>query len=1646
VNIVPFANREIERQGEEADTASLSPPLIGMWGSAREIALYSVGVLFLFLFATSARAQTFGCTPTMVNDIVCENSKPGNPASQWDVSTGDAGDPSIQGFATDISVAQGGTISFKVKTNATSYGLDIYRMGYYGGNGARLITSINPSVSLPQSQPACKTDSSTNLYDCGNWAVSASWTVPSNATSGIYFVHLVRADTGGDSHIVFVVRNDSSHSDVLFQTSDEAWQAYNDWGGSAGVLGGNTLYGGPGAGNWDYTNRAHKVSYNRPFDTRSFEAATWLFGSEYPMVRWLEANGYDVTYFTHVDGVRNASLITNHRIYMSTGHDEYWTGTLRANIESARDAGVNLAFFSGNEVFWKTRWENSIDGASTPYRTLVCYKETFSEAAIDPLDPPTWTGTWRDPTLSPPADGGRPENNFTGTLFMVNGPGSDNTGLSIKVPAADGKMRFWRNTTEASLGSGATATLPAGTLGYEWDVDPDNGFRPAGTFDLSTATYNLTSDYLVDNGVTYGAGTATHHMTLHRAASGALVFGAGTVQWSWGLDSNHDNDMGFTTPAASKDMQQATTNLFADMGVQPATIQGGLLLATKSSDTVPPVSTITSPTAGAHLNLNVSATVSGTASDSGGGVVGGVEVSVDGGQSWHPASGRASWTYSFTPQSSGAITILSRAVDDSGNIETPGAGVSVTAGTTYSITGTISPTTAGNGATVQLTGTASATVTANSSGVYTFSGLATGSYTVTPSRTGYTFNPASSAVTVNNANVTGVNFTGSQSSGTTYSISGSVTPAASGSGVTITLTGAASASTVTDASGNFSIAGLANGAYTVTPSKLNFAFSPTQRSITIASANVSGVGFTATATAETLFTSQTPAQVGQSDGTNLNYELGTSFQSGVAGQITSIRFWKDANETGTHTGKIWSSSGALLATVTFAGETASGWQQQALSSPLSIAANTTYVVSVNTGNTYYVCTTSGLASQVVSGDLHSVVGNNGVYGTPGQFPTNSYSSSNYFRDVVFAPGTVPVITATAGTPQNATISAAFTTALQATVLNNGSPMSGATVTFTAPASGASGSFSGSATATAPTNSSGVAMAPTFTANSTAGGYTVTATVSGANTPASFSLTNNPGSPASITATAGTPQSAAINAAFTTALQATVKDAGSNPISGVMVTFTAPASGASGAFSSSSTATATTNSTGVATAPAFTANSTTGSYTVTASVSGVVAAASFSLTNTTAPPASIAATAGTPQSATISTAFAAAMQATVLNSSGSPVSGVTVTFTAPSSGASGAFAGGATTATTNGNGVATAAAFTANSTAGSYTVTASVSGVATPASFSLTNNPGSPASVTATAGTSQSAAVSTAFATALQATVKDSGNNPVSGVSVTFTAPTSGASGAFSGSSTATATTNSSGVATAPTFTANSTTGSYTVTASVSGVATAASFSLTNTGGASIAIDVTTSTDRSTSSKTIASSAFSTSSTNELLLAFISTDAPSSGTKVSVSSISGGSLTWTLVQRTNAQAGTAEIWRAFATAKLSSVTVTATLSASEASSMTVMSFTGASTAGTNGSGAIGAVGSGNANPGAPTASLITTQANSWVIGVGNDWDNGTVRTLGANQTMVHQYLATVGDTYWVQRVTSLAPAGTTVTVSDTAPATDRYNLSICEILP
>ena len=594
------------------------------------------------LVASAPAAAADPCNP-VVNPIVCENSKVGTSHEEWDILG--VGDEDIQGFATDISVNAGQRINFKIKAVGATYQIKVYRLGYYGGAGARIITDINPSVPLPQTQPqSCVSQTAVQLYDCGNWAVSAFWNVPATAVSGVYLAKLNKVD-GGSSHIPFVVRNDAGTSDLFFQTSDATWHAYNTYGGSDFYQGGDN-------------GRAFKLSYNRPFTTRGLMAGRdFLFGAEYPMLRFLERNGYDVSYTTDVDADRRGQLIRNHKAFLSVGHDEYWSGPQRAHVEAARDAGVNLAFFSGNEVYWKTRWESSVDGTNTPYRTLVCYKETWAQAKIDPSS--EWTGTWRDPRFSPPSNGGKPENALTGTAYMSN-----NTDLAMQVPAEQGKNRFWRHTSVATQSAGQTATLAPHTVGYESDEDLDNGFRPAGLFRLSTTT-GPAPEHLQDFGLKTKPGTTTHHMTMYRAPSGALVFGAGTIQWAWGLDSEHD---GIQSPADQR-MQQATVNLLADMGAQPTSLMPGLTATTASTDGMAPDATFTSPSAGTRVGNGSQVTVKGTAADSGGGRVAGVEVSTDGGTTWHPATGTSSWSYTFYSNGAAAQVVKARATDDSGNIE-----------------------------------------------------------------------------------------------------------------------------------------------------------------------------------------------------------------------------------------------------------------------------------------------------------------------------------------------------------------------------------------------------------------------------------------------------------------------------------------------------------------------------------------------------------------------------------------------------------------------------------------------------------------------------------------------------------------------------------------------------------------------------------------------------------------------------------------------------------------------------------------------------------------------------------------------------------------------------------------------------------------
>ncbi|MDA9526881.1 hypothetical protein ACM42_00150 [Bradyrhizobium sp. CCBAU 25338] len=1122
--------------------------------------------------------------------MVLENQKPGNPQSEWDIEG--AGSSNIEGFATDISVNRGNRVDFKINTDSSDYRIDIYRLGYYGGMGARKVGTIQHTGV--QNQPAPMRDETTGLVDAGNWSVSASWDIPADAVSGVYIAKLVRQDgTAGANHIPFIVRDDSSTSDVVFQTSDTTWQAYNGWGGA-------NFYGGDGPATGQGAGRAYAVSYNRPIATRG-DVGTYagpqdyLFGAEYSAIYWLEQNGYDVSYMAGVDVDRYGSLLLNHKLYLDVGHDEYWSGQQRANVQAARDAGVNLAFWSGNEMYWRTRWGNSISSDATAYRTLISYKETWSPtASIDPSD--EWTGTFRDPRLSPPSvGGGIPENALIGQMFQVDDVGQGDL-QSITIPYDDANLRFWRNTSVANLQPGQTATLTKNYLGYEWDEAPDNGFDPAGLVRLSSTTIPVNT-YLLDYGNTTGPGVSTHNLTLYRAPSGALVFGAGTVYWSWGLSDNHDLAPTPTDPR----VQQAMINLLADMGIQPGTLQPGMIAGTASADATAPTSTIN---ALASFSVGTAVTISGTAADAGGGVIAGVEVSTDGGLSWQNAIGDETWTYTWSPQVAGTYTIKSRAVDDSINLETPSAGRTVTVTSPSYVSlfpGSATPATVNttDASAVELGVKFQTSVAGTVSGIrfykssqdtgthtgelWTSTGtlLATATFTnetvsgwqsVTfsspvPLTVGATYVASyhtnvgyySSSVNYFTGDVTSGPLTAPASGNGVYTYSNSTAfptstfqstnfwvdvmfnpstsntaPVAANDTATVTentpatITAASLIANDSDPDGDpLAITGVSaatNGTVVLNtqpnPQNNTITFTPTAGYTGPASFSYTisdGRGGTATASASltvaplgtgpfSLFSaSNTPAQTNLNDGSPL--EVGMKFTSSVAGQITALKFYRSASDTGPNVLDLWTSTGVRLATATFTNTSVSGWQTVALPSPVSITANTTYVASYHTTGAYVV-TNNYFTTAVTSGPLTApsttTAGGNGVYSyggtsSAGIFPTNTYNASNYWVDVVFTPsgGSNQLPVANNDSGYTTTQNTALTIAAAALLANDSDP-DGGTLTVT----GVSGAVNGSVSFNSQTNTvtfmptTGYAGAASFNyAIADGQGGTATATVS-----------------------------------------------------------------------------------------------------------------------------------------------------------------------------------------------------------------------------------------------------------------------------------------------------------------------------------------------------------------------------------------------------------------------------------------------------------------------------------------------------------------------------------------------------------------------
>jgi hypothetical protein len=505
-------------------------------------------------FALSLKASA----ATNNNPTYSENQLAGTPNWQIALSGYSRSDDStlqIRGYASATSINKGESITFFVTVNPVqTYTIDVYRIGWYNGSGGRLMQHIGPLNGI--TQPAAVYDSSTGLIACP-WSASYTLAVPADWTSGIYLALLTNS-RNYQSYIIFVVRDDGRTADILFQQSVTTYQAYNNYPDDNKT--GKSLYDGGSYGSKTSlgTQRAVKVSFDRPYTYTDHTGAGELLHYDIFFVRWIERNGYDVCYSTDIDTHTNGARMQNFKAFVAVGHDEYWSRQMYDNAYAARDAGTSLGFFVANPIYWQIRFEPSTLN-SAANRVIACYKD----ATLDPYNnkssplynPSLTTVTWRDSLLN------RPEQQLVGVMY-TSYIDADNPALTYIVQNSQtpaGQLVY--GGTGLTDGSGVP-----GVLGYEFDKQftiyptPVTNTDPASKTTVVPNSYTLLS---TSPFIDIYKNSDHANSSLYQVSSGAWVFGAGSMDWNWGLD-------GYTAPASittyahaapSAALQAATTNL-----------------------------------------------------------------------------------------------------------------------------------------------------------------------------------------------------------------------------------------------------------------------------------------------------------------------------------------------------------------------------------------------------------------------------------------------------------------------------------------------------------------------------------------------------------------------------------------------------------------------------------------------------------------------------------------------------------------------------------------------------------------------------------------------------------------------------------------------------------------------------------------------------------------------------------------------------------------------------------------------------------------------------------------------------------------------------------------------------------------------------
>ncbi|MBS9386956.1 MAG: DUF4082 domain-containing protein [Dolichospermum sp. BR01] len=529
--------------GSIAKSLTLTTALLGQ--QVRVLASYIDNL------GSSENVASAGVTVAAQNAIVLENQKTGTTA--WQISNL-ASNNEIAGYGDATSINKGQAINFKVSlAQAGQYQIDVYRLGYYGGTGGRLVTSITGLNGVVQAGPT--TDPNTRLVEY-KWNNSYTLQTGNDWTTGLYLAKLTDIRTGKQTYVQFVLRDDNRPADIGFQDSVSTTEAYNNYGGYS-VYDANSNGG----------QRAYQVTFDRPLaaanlgltNTDGFNTNNML-AWEYNMVRWQESQGYDVSYFTNIDTSINPLQLYSQNVFQVTGHDEYWSMDMMNNVTNARDKGINLAFFSANTAYWQVRFEPSSSGQAN--RVMTVYKDTSGIGISgDSLDPVTVTNPSAATTLFRSSQVNRPENALMGVGYLSDTP---NIYSGYDFVVSNALDPYYANT---GLKNGDKLR---GLVGYEWDGLLNNGFAPPGLVVLSQSPVQAGT---VLPPLPSGTNPNISNAVRYTAASGAKVFSTGSVQWVWGLDSDNVID-----PRVDIRAQQITVNVLKDMGAKPKTPSSGIVV------------------------------------------------------------------------------------------------------------------------------------------------------------------------------------------------------------------------------------------------------------------------------------------------------------------------------------------------------------------------------------------------------------------------------------------------------------------------------------------------------------------------------------------------------------------------------------------------------------------------------------------------------------------------------------------------------------------------------------------------------------------------------------------------------------------------------------------------------------------------------------------------------------------------------------------------------------------------------------------------------------------------------------------------------------------------------------------------------------